>query len=285
MLRETLNNFGYPGSLIKDYDNWYLLLRPKQVTLGALALVCKEGKRAFSQISQESFMELQDIAMDIERKLFSLFRFEKINYLMLMMADPVVHFHVIPRYSEAQKFNGLVFYDHGWPSVPDLTKVNMVGEKSLLVLQNSLQSEFSAPNTKKYDIVYTTGAFDPFHYGHLNILQKAKEIAKTLIVGVSTDKLIKEAKGHDALLPFKERMAIIASLKCVDKVIPQEDKNKQRIVDMYNVDAIVVGSDWKGKYPKVSCKMVYFPYTKKINSTLIKKKLVKNFIRTKKPLA
>ena len=117
----------------------------------------------------------------------------------------------------------------------------------------------------KYNIVYTTGAFDPFHYGHLNILKKAKKIAKTLIVGVSTDELIKKTKGYKALMPLNERMAILASLKYVDKVIPQVDKNKQKIVDKYNVDAIVVGSDWKGRYPKVSCKMIYFPYTKGVN--------------------
>ena len=145
-----------------------------------------------------------------------------------------------------------------------------------------MQAKFAGGSLKKYDVVYTTGAFDPFHYGHLSILQKAKKIAKTLIVGVSTDKLIRSTKGHPALLPLKERMAIIASLRFVDKVVPQTDKNKQKMVDLYDVDAIVVGSDWKGRYPRVSCKMIYFPYTDRISSTLIKKKLVHNLPRVKK---
>ncbi|MCK5294324.1 MAG: adenylyltransferase/cytidyltransferase family protein [Arcobacteraceae bacterium] len=126
---------------------------------------------------------------------------------------------------------------------------------------------------KKYKIVYTTGAFDPFHYGHLNILRKAKELGEYVIVGVSTDNLIKTAKGRDVFMSLEHRMDILSELKCVDKVIPQIDKNKQRIVHEYNVDAILVGSDWKGKYPKISCDLVYVDYTESINSTIIREGL------------
>ena len=77
---------------------------------------------------------------------------------------------------------------------------------------------------KKYNIVYTTGAFDPFHYGHLNILRRAKELAQTLIVGVSTDELIQTAKNRKAFMPLDHRMAIITELKCVDKVVLQKIK-------------------------------------------------------------
>ena len=126
---------------------------------------------------------------------------------------------------------------------------------------------------KKYKIIYTTGAFDPFHYGHLNILRKAKELAEYVIVGVSTDDLIKNAKNREVFMPLSHRMDIISELKCVDKVIPQIDKNKQKIVDEYNVDAILVGSDWKGKYPKISCDLVYIDYTESINSTIIREGL------------
>ena len=126
---------------------------------------------------------------------------------------------------------------------------------------------------KKYKIVYTTGAFDPFHYGHLNILKKAKEIADVLIVGVSTDELIENAKNRKAFMPLEHRMAILSELKCVDKVIPQMDKDKQRIVDEFEVNAIVVGSDWKGKYPPVTCEIVYFDYTDYISSTIIRENI------------
>ena len=99
---------------------------------------------------------------------------------------------------------------------------------------------------KKYKKVYTTGDFDHFHFGNLNILKKAKEIAKYLIVGVSTDQLIKKSKNRKVFMPLEHRMQIISELKCVDKVIPQIDKDKQKIVNQLNIDAIVVGSDWKG---------------------------------------
>ena len=123
---------------------------------------------------------------------------------------------------------------------------------------------------KKYKTIYTTGAFDPFHYGHLNILKKAKELAEFVIVGVSTDELIKSAKKRKVFMPLEHRMAIIEELKCVDKVIPQVDKNKQKIVELYNIDAIVVGSDWKGKYPSVSCEIIFIDYTEYVSSTIIR---------------
>lgn len=126
---------------------------------------------------------------------------------------------------------------------------------------------------KKYKIVYTTGAFDPLHYGHLNVLKKAKLLADYLIVGVSTDELIRAEKQREVFMPLEERMAIISELRCVDKVIPQIDKRKQDIVDRYDVEAIVVGSDWKGRYPKVTCEMVYVEYTKGISSTILRESI------------
>lgn len=132
---------------------------------------------------------------------------------------------------------------------------------------------------KKYKIVYTTGAFDPFHYGHLNIIKKSKEIGEFLLVGVSTDELIEKQKNRKALMPLEHRMQILSELKSVDKVIPQIDKNKQRIVDEFKIDAIVVGSDWKGKYPPVSCALIYFDYTDYISSTLIRKKISEKDIK------
>jgi len=125
-------------------------------------------------------------------------------------------------------------------------------------------------DTRKFRVVYTTGAFDPFHFGHLNILRRAKAIAETLIVGVSTDELIRQAKGREPFMNLAQRMAIIAELRCVDRVIPQVDKDKQRIVDTFKVDAIVVGSDWRGRYPPVTCEMVYFDYTEGISSSLLR---------------
>ena len=98
-------------------------------------------------------------------------------------------------------------------------------------------------------------------------------MCNTLIVGVSTDELIFKEKGRYPLIPFKERIKVIESIKYVDLVIPQIDKNKQKAVDEYKIDAISVGSDWKGRYPKTSCPVEYFPYTKNMSSSVLKEKI------------
>jgi len=127
------------------------------------------------------------------------------------------------------------------------------------------------PNDRaKYNRMYTSGCFDIFHYGHLNILIKSKELCDYLIVGVSTDELIEKEKGKRPVIPFHERLKVVQSIGIVDEVIPQMDKDKQKIVDTYKIDAISVGDDWRGRYPKVSCAMEYFPYTENVSSTILK---------------
>ena len=144
--------------------------------------------------------------------------------------------------------------------------------KIVMKPKTSINFKFSKINLK-YERMYTTGCFDIFHYGHLNILKRSKEMCNTLIVGVSTDELIFKEKGRYPLIPFKERIKVIESIKYVDLVIPQIDKNKQKVVDEYKIDAISVGSDWKGRYPKTSCPVEYFPYTKNISSSVLKEKI------------
>lgn len=116
----TATKFGYPDTVIRDYRHWVVLLRPGQATLGALVLVCKDHVTAFGDISAAAFAELQQATRDIEAGLSAFRKYEKINYLMLMMVDPDVHFHVLPRYAETQSFDGTDYPDKGWPAVPDL---------------------------------------------------------------------------------------------------------------------------------------------------------------------
>ncbi|WP_205161198.1 MULTISPECIES: adenylyltransferase/cytidyltransferase family protein [Arenibacter] len=127
--------------------------------------------------------------------------------------------------------------------------------------------------TKKYKKMYTSGCFDIFHYGHLNILKKSKEMCGHLIVGVSTDELIEREKGRLPVIPFAERVKLVRAISYVDEVIPQTDKNKQRIVDEYDIDAISVGDDWKGKFPKTTCPVEYVTYTASVSSTILKETL------------
>lgn len=137
---------------------------------------------------------------------------------------------------------------------------------------------------KKYKIGYTTGVYDMFHIGHLNILKKAKEQCEYLIVGVSTDDLVQKTKNKRPIIPFEERVAIVEAIKYVDKVVPQENKNKMEAYEKYKFDVMFVGDDWKGSELFTKCEkelnkkgscVVYFPYTKGISSTELRKKINK----------
>ncbi len=279
MQNATLSKFGYPESLIKTYRYWHVLLRPGQVTIGSLVLICKEDVFKYSDISEEASREQKQVIFDIERILKKRFNFSKINYLMLMMVDPAVHFHVIPRYEFPVSFCEKQFEDKSWPTPPVLSNVLELDDIYRDELLSTLKADFALlgtdtrPAKKKYKRMYTSGCFDIFHQGHLNILKKTKELCDYLIVGVSTDELIEQSKGRPPLIPFEERISILESNRFVDEVIPQIDKNKQKVVDEYNIDAISVGSDWKGKYPSVTCEMVYFDYTPNVSSTVLKRKL------------
>jgi len=126
----TALKFGYPGSLLRRYDRWLVLLRPAQVTLGSLVLVCTDEADRFSAISRGAFAELEIVTHEIETSLAAFRPFDKINYLMLMMVDPDVHFHVIPRYARTQDFDGLSWPDAGWPGPPALaTAVTPDGDR------------------------------------------------------------------------------------------------------------------------------------------------------------
>ena len=120
MANDTMLKFGYPDSLIREYDYWVVLLRPAQATLGSLILAAKSDATAFGQLPPGAHAELATVTKDIEATLLADIGYEKINYLMLMMVDPHVHFHVLPRYSGSKSFNGLDFSDAGWPGPPDL---------------------------------------------------------------------------------------------------------------------------------------------------------------------
>lgn len=147
MLQETLKKFGYPNSLVKEYKNWLVLCRFKQITLGSLILICKDEVNAFSKISSQSFEELPVIIKEIETNLKALFQYEKINYLMLMMVDPEVHFHIIPRYSSDKEFDSKIFTDKGWPTkIPDFQIINEVDDETMAKLIERLRDEFKKSN-------------------------------------------------------------------------------------------------------------------------------------------
>src|SRR3546814_3602833 len=111
-----MTKFGDPETRVRDCAHLAVLRRPQQATLGALVLACKDAAHAFSDISAEAFAELQQVTRDIEAGLSAFRPYQKINYLMLMMVDRDVHFHVLPRYAETQSFSGVAYPDGGWPA-------------------------------------------------------------------------------------------------------------------------------------------------------------------------
>ena len=124
-------------------------------------------------------------------------------------------------------------------------------------------------------IIITYGTFDMFHIGHLKLLQRLKKLGDKLIVAVSTDEF-NRAKGKKVMIPFEQRAEIVANIKCVDKVIPEENW-EQKIVDIkkYNVDIFAIGDDWQGKFDFLNdyCDVVYLKRTKDISTTQLKKSL------------
>lgn len=144
MTNATMEKFGHPDTLIRDYGRWVVQLRPAQATLGSLVLVCTEEASAFSQISAAAYGDLEPAVRDIEATLARLFVYDKINYLMLMMVDPDVHFHVIPRYSGERRFADVAFRDAGWPGPPDLGAVNETDEGLRARLIDELRAGWGA---------------------------------------------------------------------------------------------------------------------------------------------
>lgn len=133
---------------------------------------------------------------------------------------------------------------------------------------------------KRYKIGYTSGVFDLFHIGHLNILRKAKEQCEYLIVGVSTDELAIELKRKSPIIPYEQRIEIIESIKYVDKAIPEKEVDKYTAWIRLHYDALFKGSDAskKDSYKKYEAKLrekgvdvIYFPYTTGVSSSEIKK--------------
>ena len=120
MSNATEIKFGDPAQRVAQTDCWTVLLRPKQPTLGSLVLVCREPVRAFADVSAQGFAEMRQIIGLIEATLRDVVVYERINYLMLMMVDPDVHMHVIPRYQATRSFAGVEFADAGWPGPPVL---------------------------------------------------------------------------------------------------------------------------------------------------------------------
>ena len=123
VLKEIFEKFGIMQNQYYSNDQWIVSVRPKQVTLGATILIAKRHVMSIGDLTNEELLAMGDAIRNLEQKLLNSFNYEKINYLMLMMADPQLHFHVIPRYSENKIFAGITWQDPAWPKAPDMGSV------------------------------------------------------------------------------------------------------------------------------------------------------------------
>ena len=134
-------------------------------------------------------------------------------------------------------------------------------------------------------IVFTSGSWDLFHIGHLNVLERSRALGDMLIVGVSTDELIEDYKGLPPVIPFEERFRLVQALRCVDLAVKQTVLTEIAQLQQYDVDIVTIGDDWKEKHldglewmkAQPGKEVVYLKYTPGVSTTKIKKKIIQNY--------
>ncbi|MGX7896291.1 HIT family protein [Tsuneonella sp. HG222] len=141
-MNATIAKFGWPATLVHEFAHWVVLLRPAQPALGSLILAAKHEATAFGDLPAEAHAELKAATAAIERALRDFTRYERINYLMLMMVDPHVHFHVIPRYEGTRLWQGVEFADAGWPGVPQLGQAVALEPEQIAQMAAAIKAAF-----------------------------------------------------------------------------------------------------------------------------------------------
>lgn len=121
----TIKAFGYPDTVLKEYEYWTVLLRPDQVTLGTVVIANKSNATHLGEVPESQWSEFSKVSREVELALINTFGAEKFNYLALMMKDPNVHFHVVPRYSKPITFENATFEDKDWPLKTELNPIEV----------------------------------------------------------------------------------------------------------------------------------------------------------------
>ncbi len=140
-MNSTLQKFGYPESTIFESEYWAVLIRPKQITLGAMILCTKLNAGSIAEMPEQALVDLKDVISRLESAVQNAFGNEKINYVALMMVDKEFHWHVIPRYSNDKVFNNELFIDSGWPKYPDLKHTNPASIDTMKAILEKLNNE------------------------------------------------------------------------------------------------------------------------------------------------
>ncbi len=279
MNTEFKNKFKINELSLIRFEYWIVSVRPAQVNIGSLVISLKRNCSELNQMTSEETAELSLVFNKTEKLLKSAFQYDKINYLALMMVDGQVHFHVIPRYEKPVTFKNKSYNDEAWPGPIEI--LHAIDDKELTTKVYDFLKEKA--KLQKPIIGYTTGVYDLFHVGHLNILKKAKEYCDYLIVGITTDELV-SYKNTRSVIPFEERLKIIEGIKYVDRVVSQNSMDKMAAWHELKFDRMFVGSDWQGTekwdkfeedFAKVNVEVIYFPYTHGTSSTHLKQVLNK----------
>lgn len=140
-MNQTIEKFGYPENLIKEYEHWVALLRPEQVTVGSLVLAAKGDATRLGDLPREAWAEFAAVSEEMEHLLTRTFGAEKFNYLALMMVDPNPHFHFIPRYSKPVEVNGNQYVDADWPEKTELNPIE-VDRQTFELIKDKLKGTF-----------------------------------------------------------------------------------------------------------------------------------------------
>lgn len=139
MINATIEKFGYPQTVLQEFDHWLVLLRPAQVTAGSLIIAAKGEATAFGALEPAAFAGLGAVVTETEAALKRAVNYDRINYLMLMMVDPHVHFHVFPRYAGSRSLGLLPLADSAWPGPPDLKNATLLDPRGIASAINALQ--------------------------------------------------------------------------------------------------------------------------------------------------
>ncbi len=261
-----------------EFDHWIVSVSPKQITVGSLIISLKRNCFTLENLHEDEAKELSKVFNLIERILKSSLDADEINYLILRLEDKQIHFYAIPRYQKTVTLNNKKYIDKYWPQL--INTNSFIDENGIEFDVLSYLKNSNIEQKEKKIIGYTTGVFDLFHIGHLNILRRAKEECDYLIVGVTTDELAFKLKNKKPIIPFNERCEIIKHINCVDKVIPQNEINELNDYERLKFNKIFKGSDWQNteKWNKLEnifkqkgVKVIYFPYTQNTSSSMIRK--------------
>jgi diadenosine tetraphosphate (Ap4A) HIT family hydrolase len=139
-MNATIEKFGWPGTLLAEYEHWVVLLRPKQVTAGSMVLACKSDARALGAVPAEAWAELARVIAELEAAARDAFAYDRINYLALMMVDPHVHFHVLPRHESPRDVAGATIVDEAFPKPADVTRTAELTEGQLAAVGDALRA-------------------------------------------------------------------------------------------------------------------------------------------------